>query len=273
MLSIPVKKARKTLVSEQITGNISPAALVISIVPQDKGSQTLKAAREAHAVGGFIIMGQGTASADIWERLNITKYRDIALCTTIYSRVDAVMRAMTDHLDMTKAGSGITFAISIEKLLTRGMMKYVLKRSAEHVGLKLPSAEELEVEEVKRKVGHMMEKMYEEKREAQMSCPQELVIMRMANGYAQEVMDTARKAGAKGGTIIHGRSCVDAQPVKFFNITIEPESDILFMLISKDITDAVLESVAEKWGPHTPAHAFGFVVPVLKVFHTAAEER
>lgn len=243
----------------------SAAALVVFVVPHRSGAAILESAKAAHAISRFILFGRGTATKEIWDRLGITKDREIVLCVTMYSRVETLMNAIVEKLDMKKQGNGFAFAVSIDKFIGKGLEKHILEKaraaSAVHPGL-----DEEIMEEIKSKVEKMKSHFSEEKKKAHEQCGQELVVVRMANGYGQEVMDCARKAGAIGGTILHGRSSLDSTAVKFFNITIEPETDILFMLVSKDVADSVLEAVAREWGPHTAAHAFGFVVPVLRTF-------
>ena len=52
---------------------------------------------------------------------------------------------------------------------------------------------------------------------------EQAVILFVCNhGYAYEAMAEARKAGARGGTIIHGRSSISQEKQKFFGITIQP---------------------------------------------------
>ena len=63
-------------------------------------------------------------------------------------------------------------------------------------------------------------------------------------GYSEDVMAVARKAGAKGGTIInaHGTSIED--DVKFFGAPLVPEKDILMIVIEKDKADRVISAIS-----------------------------
>ncbi len=65
------------------------------------------------------------------------------------------------------------------------------------------------------------------------------------DGYSEDIMATARKAGAEGGTVIdaHGTSTED--DVKFFGSPLVPEKEILMIVISKDKADAVLKAINE----------------------------
>ena len=65
------------------------------------------------------------------------------------------------------------------------------------------------------------------------------------DGYSEDIMATARKAGAEGGTVIdaHGTSTED--DVKFFGSPLVSEKEILMIVISKDKADAVLKAINE----------------------------
>ena len=64
------------------------------------------------------------------------------------------------------------------------------------------------------------------------------------DGYSEDIMATARKAGAEGGTVIdaHGTSTED--DIKFFGAPLVPEKEILMIVISKDKADAVIDAIS-----------------------------
>ena len=47
----------------------------------------------------------------------------------------------------------------------------------------------------------------------------ELIVCIVNAGFSQNVMDAARAAGARGGTIIRGRGSANPEAEEFFNIT------------------------------------------------------
>ena len=49
----------------------------------------------------------------------------------------------------------------------------------------------------------------------------ELILCIVNAGYSQNVMDAARQAGARGGTILRGRGSANPEAEEFFNITIQ----------------------------------------------------
>lgn len=71
----------------------------------------------------------------------------------------------------------------------------------------------------------------------------ELVICITDAGYSQNVMESAKDAGARGGTILKARGSANPEAEEFFNITIQPEKEVLLILVPKDIRDDVIRSI------------------------------
>ena len=53
-------------------------------------------------------------------------------------------------------------------------------------------------------------------------------------GFADEVMEVAKTAGAKGGTILHGRGSVQKDALQFLSITIEPEKEVVIIIAGSE---------------------------------------
>ena len=81
-------------------------------------------------------------------------------------------------------------------------------------------------------------------------------------GFADEVMYAARKAGAGGGTIIKGRGTAPLEAQKLFKITVEPEKEIVMMLVPEEIKDDVLRELYHSIGLSTTGHGIAFSLPV-----------
>ena len=82
------------------------------------------------------------------------------------------------------------------------------------------------------------------------------------NGYSEVAMDAAKHCGARGGTVLHGRGTVSKEAEKFFNITVTPEKEIVMILASTDIKDAILKALYNAVGSNTQAQGIAFALPV-----------
>ena len=82
------------------------------------------------------------------------------------------------------------------------------------------------------------------------------------NGFSETAMEAAKKQGARGGTVIHGRGTASKEAEKFFNISIQPEKEIVMILAKKEIKDAILKDLYNAVGTSTPAQGIAFALPV-----------
>lgn len=90
----------------------------------------------------------------------------------------------------------------------------------------------------------------------------ELVICIVNAGYSQNVMEAARAAGARGGTVIRARGTANPEAEEFFNIHIQPEKEMVMMLVPKAIKDEVIRTVYKEAGLAAEAQGIAFSMPV-----------
>lgn len=88
-----------------------------------------------------------------------------------------------------------------------------------------------------------------------------LIITIVNRGFSETVMDSAREAGAKGGTILHGRG-TGAHHQNIFGINIDPEKDIILIVALKSACVAIMEAIDAAAGLGTPGSGICFVLPV-----------
>jgi type III secretion system FlhB-like substrate exporter len=90
----------------------------------------------------------------------------------------------------------------------------------------------------------------------------EVILCIINAGFSEVVMDTAKKLGAGGGTVIHGRGTASKEAEKIFNITIQPEKEIVMILVKKEIKDSILKGLYDTIGLDTNAQGIAFTLPV-----------
>lgn len=90
----------------------------------------------------------------------------------------------------------------------------------------------------------------------------ELVICVVNAGFSQNVMEAARAAGAKGGTILRARGSANPESEEFFNIKIQPDKELIMILVPKSIKDDVEKAVYKEAGIADEAKGIIFSLPV-----------
>ena len=85
------------------------------------------------------------------------------------------------------------------------------------------------------------------------------------SGYSDVVMDAAKKLGARGGTVINARGTANKEAEAFFHITIQPEKEIVMILVPSEIKDDVLHALYNEVGLDSAGQGIAFSVPVDSV--------
>lgn len=93
----------------------------------------------------------------------------------------------------------------------------------------------------------------------------ELIVCIVNAGFSELVMDAAKEVGARGGTVIHAKGTANKDAEKYFKITIQPEKEIVLILVSQEIKDKVLHAVYQSAGLKTDGQGIAFSMPVDNV--------
>ena len=84
-------------------------------------------------------------------------------------------------------------------------------------------------------------------------------------GFSDSVMDAAKEFGARGGTVIHARGTANSEAEKMFAITVQPEKEIVMILVPSNIKNDILHALYKAVGLKTPGQGIAFAMPVTNV--------
>ena len=93
----------------------------------------------------------------------------------------------------------------------------------------------------------------------------EVIICIVNSGFSESVMDAARELGARGGTLIRGRGTANAEAEKLYGIAIQPEKEIVMILVDTAIKNDILHALYKSVGLQTPGQGIAFALPVEDV--------
>ena len=93
----------------------------------------------------------------------------------------------------------------------------------------------------------------------------ELILVIANQGATDQVMDAARSAGARGGTVIHGLGTGSKNAEKFFKVSIAAEKEIILIVSAADQKAAIMKAIIQQAGPDTKAGAIAFSLPVTEL--------
>lgn len=177
-----------------------------------------------------IIRGMGTASSSLLEYFGLNQEeKTIILSIAPTTNCKHILKEIDNKIKLYEPGKGIAFTISLSSSI-----KYLID-----------NYQGKEMEDIPMK-----------------DLEKHLIITIANEGYAEKIMTAAKKAGATGGTTINGRGLDKDKAIKFLNITIEPEKDIVLILASSKNKNDIMNNIIEKCGLKTPGAGICFSLPV-----------
>jgi len=96
-----------------------------------------------------------------------------------------------------------------------------------------------------------------------------LIVTIVRKGWGSSVLQASVKAGARGGTVLHGRGAGIHEHEKIFGMSIEPEKEVVFTIVPDDQVDGILGEIMRAAELETAGHGMAFVVPVRRIVGVA----
>ncbi len=93
----------------------------------------------------------------------------------------------------------------------------------------------------------------------------ELILCVVNAGFSDAVMDAAKAAGARGGTVINAHGTANKEAEVFFRITIQPEKELVMIIVPSALREAILHALYKEVGLNTPGQGIAFSMPVDNV--------
>ena len=207
--------------------------LIYVIVNYGMGSRVLHKAKEYGIRGGTVFLGRGTVNNSFLNFLSLYNERKeiVVLGTDNHTAANALVNLNKDF-QFAKPNHGIVFTIT-----TCGI-----------IGSRCCICEETE-----------------EERDVDKSMYQ-IIITIVNRGKAEDVIDAAKVAGSKGGTIINARGSGINETSKLFNMDIEPEKEMVMILSKEEITENIVSSIRERLEIDKPGNGIIFIQNINKTY-------
>ncbi len=91
-----------------------------------------------------------------------------------------------------------------------------------------------------------------------------LIMSIVDKGFTDVLMDSARNAGATGGTVVKAKG-TGAEIAKFFGVSISEEKEIVYIVADKQKRDDIMRAIMQSAGTATDGHGIVFSLPVDSV--------
>lgn len=216
-------------------GTLSTMKLLTLILTREQCACLSRMIRKEH-VCVTKLMSHGTVNSHFLQMLGITSSRrEMVMMLMTDESLSSVFPKIRTKLQLDKPGHGIAYV--------RKISAFSGISGVEAISPAIPDIDSIG--------GNMYSK----------------ITVIVDRGNAEKVMDIAREAGARGGTILHGRGSVSEQDAeRIFGIEIEPEKELIIILTPVSVTRAVFEAVAEKLSIGTRGNGIMYVENVNETY-------
>lgn len=209
---------------------------IISIINPDSLSVLKKLCSELELPLNIIMQGRGTAVQSMLDLLGIeSNERRIVFTVANEEKTEKLIRAQKRHLHIGVPGHGIVIAVPIKSV---GGGKAVAYLNGENNNATYTPS---------------------------FHYAHELIIAVCSQGCTDMVMNAARAAGARGGTVLHGKGTGAKGAPKFYNITIAEEKEVIMIVAASSQKAAIMQSILKKAGPDSKAGTIVFSLPTTHV--------
>ncbi len=218
---------------------------LMAVVPNGQASAIVALEQKCEVAAAFVCHGMGTATSDIYEVFGLGEnHKQIVFSLLKEGNWPKLKTLLAQRFAVSEASHGVAFLAKIDSLCGISVYKMMSNnRGLEGGKQTIPMNEET------------MTKRSD----------YEMVMFIVNDGFADLVMDAARKAGAKGGTIITARGTGTKDIEKFFGVVITPEKQIVVILVPHKIKDDVLNAVYKDVGINTKGQGIAFAIPATDV--------
>lgn len=221
--------------------------LLISIVRRDQGEAYVEFLRDHDVLTVLAGLCRGTASKSMLDYLGVEKTEKMMLQTMVSTELAGrLLRRMVSQMGIDVPGNGIAMTIPFNSVGGASSFQYLTRGQQPN--------------------GNEVKKVSE--------YPYVLLTVIVDKGNTDAVMDAARSAGAKGGTVVNAKGTGAEFTEKFFGVSIAAEKEIVYIVAKRADRDAIMHAIMAQSGLDSDAHACVFSLPVDRIagLHSIAEE-
>lgn len=212
--------------------------LMFTITSRRKFVDFIDYYKENNVEVGNISYGRGTATYDVLDYLGLEDDEKTIFTSVVSDDTWKKLKlGLKEELEIDVPGTGVCFIVPLSSFGGKRELSYLLD------GQEYKKGKESIMKETNN----------------------ELIIAITNYGHNAEVMEAAKKAGAKGGTMLHGRGLGLKDAQKFLGVSLVSEKEIILIVTSKEDKNNIMKAIIDEAGVETKAGTICFSLPVSDV--------
>ncbi|MCH5288153.1 MAG: hypothetical protein J1E43_12125 [Christensenellaceae bacterium] len=182
---------------------------------------------------------EGTATNDILNALGLgSTEKGILIGMTPTPFAAMMLSKLRKELKLYMPGSGIAFLIPVT-----GMNNHTMRVFS--------SLNETQSQQSTRREPMSMKE-----------CSYTMIAVVVNQGYTEEVMQAAKSAGARGGTVIHSRHVTSEEAIQLWGLSFQEEKEIVLILATEETKVAMMSAISKSCGIHSDAKGIVLSMPI-----------
>jgi len=180
----------------------------------------------------------GTASSEMADILNLGSSEKRLLISFLTKQTaDDILIKMYHKLHLGAVNGGIAFTIPINAM-------------TKHANRMMRDIDEKNEEKYRKGEVIMTDTEYA------------MITVMVEMGYSEEVMNAARGAGARGGTVIHSRGVENSEASAVWGISLQEEKEIVIILAPEEKKTDIMKAIGELCGINSEANGIVMSLPI-----------
>ncbi|MGI6027842.1 MAG: hypothetical protein ACOX81_00345 [Candidatus Heteroscillospira sp.] len=211
--------------------NRPPISLAMAVTQRGVGEKCAQIFAECGVCVQYIGLGHGTANSEIMDYLGLDEpEKDVVLGLALTPCVPEAFTRLGDELGFMGRGTGVAFSVPVSSINSG---------TARRAGL----------ENTERSSEPMQESF-------------EMIVTVLDGGLTDIVMDSAKAAGARGGTVLKCRDMSPDAERRVFGVTVRPDKEILMMVVPRAGKDKIMKAICSTVLRETEREATCFSLPI-----------
>ncbi len=218
--------------------------LVMAITDREKSDKVVALFDENNVATTYALMGEGTAPPEVLDYLYLSPSEKIIVFGVVTNAgMMPLIKSAKRKLYIDYPGNGIVVSVPLNSVGGKRCLQYIMEGQAMDLSEKKSDQKERE------------ERMA-------VKTDYEMIFVIANEGYSDMIMDAARNAGAKGGTVIKARGTGVENTEKFLGFSIAKEKEIHLLVTPAQGRNHIMKAIMENAGLESKAKAMVFSLPV-----------